>query len=299
MLYLKRFLSFIRLELNNLIIRLFFHRPKMNKKYYISLCTIFKNEAPYLAEWINYHLIVGYDHFYLYNNFSKDNYQKILAPYIEKELVTLIDWPVPAGQTQAYNDCVKRFSEESSWIAFQDADEFAVPVKYDNVKDWLKKFEKFPCVLGFYRNFSSNGVLNENYQYVIETFTSCSVFLSPSMFLNTHYSNLIKAFKLSHFARFKFFNKICPQYSAVFAHLTNKINDPDFQFNHYYCKSLEYFLKKKIPNGDAYKASLKRSMSDFYKTENTCIYKDYTIYKYLLQLKIFKLSDYVENAKIA
>src|SRR5437016_521510 len=67
------------------------------KKYNLSICTIFKNEAPYLKEWIEYHKLVGVDHFYLYNNLSLDAFRRILAPYIKDELVTLIQWPDHLG----------------------------------------------------------------------------------------------------------------------------------------------------------------------------------------------------------
>lgn len=288
--------AYLRIKFNNLVIRLFFRKPKMDKKYYLSLCTIFKNEAKYLKEWIDYHLIVGYEHFYVYNNFSEDNYKEILAPYIEKGLLTLIEWPIKAGQMQAYNDCVEKYKNESCWIAFQDVDEFAVPIKYNDVKDYLKQFEKFPCVLGFYRNFSSNGILTENTDIpVIEQFTSCDKFMSPSMFLNTYFCNLIKIFRLTHFARFKFFNKICPQYASFFCGLTDDIKNPDFQFNHYYCKSYEYFMNKKIPNGDAFSSKYAQTTQFFFNAEHRAIYKDYAIFKYLTQLKIFDLDKYCKE----
>jgi len=297
---LGKYAVYLRLLFNNLVIRLFFRRPKMNKKYYASLCTIFKNEAPYLKEWVDYHLIVGFDHFYVYNNFSDDNYKEVLAPYIEKNLLTLIEWPIKAGQTQAYNDCVEKFSTESDWIAFQDADEFAVPVKYNNIKDWLKKFEKFPCVLGFFRNFSSNGILHEGYEYVIDTFTSCTKFKSPSMFLNTHFSKMIKAFRIAHYARFKFFNKICAQYPAVFCGLKDEIKDPEFQFNHYYCKSYDYFVNKKMTRGDVYKLGYQINLDDdFYRVELGAMYKDFTIFKYLTKLKTFNFEEYCKEKELS
>ncbi len=59
-----------------------------------AVCAIFKNESVFLKEWLEYHLLIGVEHFYLYNNFSEDNYQDILAPYIEKGQVTLTEWPV-------------------------------------------------------------------------------------------------------------------------------------------------------------------------------------------------------------
>lgn len=83
-----RFIKYLRLLFNNIFIRLFFRTREEQKKYYVSICAIFKNEAKYLKEWIDYHLIVGVDHFYLYNNYSDDNYEKVLKPYIQRQLVT-------------------------------------------------------------------------------------------------------------------------------------------------------------------------------------------------------------------
>ena len=34
-----------------------------------------ENEAKYLKEWIDYHLIVGVDHFYLYNKEEQNKYR--------------------------------------------------------------------------------------------------------------------------------------------------------------------------------------------------------------------------------
>ena len=36
--------------------------------YDLSVCAIFKDEASYLKEWIEYHKLVGVQHFYLYEN---------------------------------------------------------------------------------------------------------------------------------------------------------------------------------------------------------------------------------------
>ena len=56
---------------------------------YLSLCMNFKDEAPYLKEWLDFHILVGVDHFYLFNNNSSDNYEQIIKPYKEKGYITL------------------------------------------------------------------------------------------------------------------------------------------------------------------------------------------------------------------
>ena len=57
---------------------------KMKKKYNLSVCAIFKSEISHLKEWIEYHQLVGVDHFYLYNNGKDSLVREILKPFIKK-----------------------------------------------------------------------------------------------------------------------------------------------------------------------------------------------------------------------
>jgi hypothetical protein len=38
----------------------------------LAICAIFRDEAPHIAEWVAYHLMIGFDHFVLYDNKSED-----------------------------------------------------------------------------------------------------------------------------------------------------------------------------------------------------------------------------------
>ena len=62
-------------------------------------------------------------HFYMYNNFSDDNYMEVLEPYIQEGIVDLIDWPVKQGQISAYKDCYDKHRKDAKWIGFIDIDE--------------------------------------------------------------------------------------------------------------------------------------------------------------------------------
>ena len=64
----------------------------------LSICAIFQDETPYLKEWLEFHLMAGVQHFYLYNNNSTDNYLQILLPYIKSGTVELMNWPSPIDQ---------------------------------------------------------------------------------------------------------------------------------------------------------------------------------------------------------
>ena len=97
------------------------HKPES----FLAICAIFKNEAPYLDEWIRFHRAQGVEHFYLYNNFSDDNFDEVLK--LHERYVTVTPWPIPFtewAQHKAYADCLERNRSEYRWIALIDIDEF-------------------------------------------------------------------------------------------------------------------------------------------------------------------------------
>jgi len=62
-------------------------------KYFLSVATMFKNERRWLREWLEFGLMMGVEHFYLYDNNSTDSPLEILQSYIDGGYVTYIPWP--------------------------------------------------------------------------------------------------------------------------------------------------------------------------------------------------------------
>ncbi len=93
----------------------------------LAIVAILKNEGPYLKEWLDYHLLAGVDHFYLYDNESPDNQAEVAKPYVEAGLVDYFPLPGKSMQFVAYNDAVKRFKFQCRYMAFIDGDEFIFP----------------------------------------------------------------------------------------------------------------------------------------------------------------------------
>src|SRR3990167_8100270 len=110
-------------------------------EYQLCIGAMFRTEARWMKEWIEYHRIIGVEHFYLYSNDSADIFEEALAPYIEQGIVDLVSWKrgevqviVSADQPDwyvyqgaAYADCVKRALHKTKWLAIIDLDEFIVP----------------------------------------------------------------------------------------------------------------------------------------------------------------------------
>jgi hypothetical protein len=124
------------------------------------MCAIYRDEADYLAEWVEFHRLAGVERFFLYNNFSADNHREVLAPYVEEGLVTIRDWPVldgRVGQIAAYDDCLRWHRHESRWIAFIDLDEFFFSPGGDPLTSVLADYEDYPAVAVRWVMFGSSG----------------------------------------------------------------------------------------------------------------------------------------------
>ena len=113
---------------------------------YLSICCIYRDEAPYLREWIEFHRLVGVEHFFLYDNRSEDDHRRVLEPYVESGLVTLHDWPEHPGQRGAYDHCLRAHEGDSRWIAFIDADEFLFSPLGVPLPEILRELEDAPGV---------------------------------------------------------------------------------------------------------------------------------------------------------
>lgn len=131
-------------------------------QYELSIGAIFQNEAPYLKEWIEFHKLVGVEHFYLFNNCSTDDYLAILQPYIESGEVDLFQWPTRAVswenwlyevQAGAYVHCIRSATGCSKWLALIDVDEFLTPISSLVIPDILKDYEEFAGVCFNWKTF--------------------------------------------------------------------------------------------------------------------------------------------------
>ncbi|MCB1111640.1 MAG: glycosyltransferase family 92 protein [Chlamydiales bacterium] len=121
-----------------------------NRQYSVNIAitAIFRDEARFLKEWIDFHRLIGVERFYLYNNLSCDDYAAVLAPYVAAGIVTLVEWPhesIGLGdwnniQTTAYRDAMNRARiEKVRWLAVIDVDEFIVPTIHHTLTDLLEE----------------------------------------------------------------------------------------------------------------------------------------------------------------
>lgn len=110
---------------------------------YLSLCLICKDENNYLPEWLDYHILMGVDRFYIYDNESEVSLRDTLKDYIERGWVEVVDIPGYKVQLFAYDHCLQTFGINTFWLGFIDTDEFLVPKTTLDLKSLLKDYEAY------------------------------------------------------------------------------------------------------------------------------------------------------------
>jgi len=136
----------------------------------VNICAIFRNESLYLKEWIEFHQIVGVGKFTLYQNNSDDDYLSILQPYIDREVVELIQWPMARpSQQPAYQHYLD--SHKEGWTAFIDCDEFLWSPRYATVQEAINSIPTNSAIGVNWMCFGSSNKQEWEDAPVIERFT--------------------------------------------------------------------------------------------------------------------------------
>ncbi len=268
-----------------------------NPFVYLSIGAIFKNEKPYLKEWLEYHLLIGVERFYLYDNGSTDNPLEVLEPYIKTGIVIYKQVSTPAMQMPVYNDAIYKSKNETKWLALIDLDEFIVPKETKNLKIFLKKYEKYPSLCINWINFDSNGFKSKPQGLVIENYTR--VYLNDNHPENLHVKTILQPLQVyscnnPHYAFYKNFKfGVNENYKKVFGPFTTKNSVSKIQINHYCSKSLEeYMLKLNKGHCDKINATYKFAEENVNFLETKY---DYSIYTYLDDLKKSIVGNRNEN----
>lgn len=136
--------------------RLFRALARQDSRYYLCAVATVKNEAPYIREWIEYHRLVGFDKFVIYDNESDDNLREVLEHYAGTDLVTYIRWPGKGQQIAIYNHALSSFGRFTRWMSMIDLDEFIYPVMQDSVADVMRDYEAYGGIAANWVMFDAN-----------------------------------------------------------------------------------------------------------------------------------------------
>jgi hypothetical protein len=230
-------------------------------QYDVSVCCIFQNEDRFLKEWIDYHRLIGVQHFYMYDNESTDRARDVLQPYIEAGIVDYIFWDkryhTPeewwSVQREAYMDAVGRATGSSKWLCIIDTDEFIVPVKDANLSAFLKDYDSYGGVCINWVFYGASGIK----RIPKDKWMITSLLYRADLSYPGHHNikSIVQPERVD--AQKSFFPHTCA-YRGNFYHVTpNKkqfkrgvprdVCVDRIRLHHYWCRDLDFLHQHKFP----------------------------------------------------
>lgn len=218
----------------------------------ISIMAVFQNEGPYLKEWIDYHLLLGVDHFYLYNHNSTDSFMEVLVPYIEKGIVDYVDYSCPGfPQREAFVLALARVKNQTKWLALIDVDEYILPLKHDNLKEFLSEYEAYGGVSINWQCFGTSHVSSiPPGEFMIEHLTFKAL---PEFRMNTCVKCIVRPERIKEVVSLHSFRCVSPYFivrpnkSKQPLSATSPAQTDTIVLNHYWTKDEDFFYKTKVP----------------------------------------------------
>lgn len=151
----------------------------VNRSNALMVCTMIGGgEAPYLAEWIAYHTVIGVTKFVLFEMNSNEVIREVLRPYISSGLVALLPEAafVPPDFAESTPDmkystksrlhehavgqCQRIAKRHARWLVVMDPDEYIVGQQPEQFPRWLARLEatnNVGAVALFRTDFGTNG----------------------------------------------------------------------------------------------------------------------------------------------
>ena len=254
---------------------------------YLSVAAIYRDEAAYLREWIEFHRLVGVERFFLYDNFSTDDHRAVLAPYLDSGEVVVHEWPVFPGQVPAYNDAIQRHGPESRWIAFIDIDEFLFSPTGRPLPEVLAEYEQWPGVLANWAMYGSSGHATKPEALVTESYVMRSADEDARRMAKSIVDpSRVERCGGAHFFLYKEGSAVDEHKHPVPYGRTEPASWEKLRVNHYFTRSLEEArrkLSRRRPTTGAVRKAALRRLEESDRALNAV--RDDAIARYLPELR--------------
>mmetsp|Transcript_26722 Transcript_26722/g.64111 ORF Transcript_26722/g.64111 Transcript_26722/m.64111 type:complete len:986 (+) Transcript_26722:105-3062(+) len=161
-----------------------------------------------LQEWLEFNLLSGFDHIYIYDNSGAFTNQDSLADIIDifpRDMVTRVDWPCKicsnrdgnegerSSQYAAESSCRLRFGTHARWLGSFDTDEYLVPMGgYDSMGEVADELDQKGVKVAAFKSSPAKPRFDllENYKETIQSDGSFTPTVTENeTFLHTYNCN--------------------------------------------------------------------------------------------------------------
>ena len=225
----------------------------------LGITSIQRNRAPWIKEWLAFHMVVGFNRFHLYVHRCDDDTTDILLRLSRRYPIVVHQVPpeTPRPQIVAYQHAWASYGASVGWMAFIDGDEFLFPTQADTVQQALAPFADLPVsAVGVnWMCYGSSGHLQEPAGLVLENFTRHA---GPGFTANRHVKSVVRGgepevlIDRSHV--FQTPRGTVDDCGRPVTHGLMKDHEPMYvalRINHYVTQSWQYFTQIKQHGGAA------------------------------------------------
>lgn len=246
----------------------------------VSICVAVKDDMD-LGEFVNYHLSIGIERIFVYDNGSSPPLSSQLAAFIADGVVEYVYAPfsfykfiapliffrsgVRNTSLRFYGRCLQKARRDKfAWMAFIDADEYIVLTSQQNetISQVLRRFRDYGGVELYWKLFASSGHVKRPESGVLKSYTKCGATSITKSVVNVKYT--IKESDNVHYFVYHKDHPAVNEKEQLRTADTNFKSFDELYINHYCTRSYEDMLAK-VKRGTG---TSKRRFDYFYWAEN-------------------------------
>ena len=158
----------------------------------VGILSIIKNEHDYLDEWIQYHLDLGVDKIYIFEDVGSESHSDICSKYdkvVLSSVLSLYDESYRDELTRIKINHIDRFgcqvkffkdaldyikaNDDLDWVSYIDTDEFiTLADDDDNLHDVVSYYKDYSLVILQWQNYNANGHIHKPAGSMIDNYTT-------------------------------------------------------------------------------------------------------------------------------
>ena len=237
---------------------------------------IARKENPYLREWVEWHLGIGFSKVVVCDNgFGNEaSPTEAIGDYAERGFVDIVDKrDIRLAQTKTYSECHSKYSRDYDWIAFFDVDEFLVLPMDGEIGKFLGRFPADAQLVSVnWQTMTDGGLLRNDGRKVMERFVipmEKNKHIQYGFPENRHTKSIVRGglgnvvFSNPHTP----VTRLVSYHSNLLREKQGYYHDIDYGnaiLRHFVTKTIEEWCMTKIPRGRC-DCNLKHTLDEFFK----------------------------------
>lgn len=259
----------------------------------LGIVSIQRNRDPWVMEWLAFHLVLGFNRFYLYAHKCDDGMPQRLVQLARHYPIVVHEVPPETERPQiaAYRHAWAQYGAQVDWMAFIDGDEFLHPTHAATMPEALAPFADTPvsALAAYWVCYGSSGHYTEPQGLVLENYTRHS---GPDFAANRHVKTLLRGGEPG----------VQIDASHVFATPRGTVDDrgrpvhhglmaayePSYdvlRINHYVTQSWQFFSEFKQGSGAADASPLARRSDAWFHSHDRNEHDDGMRWRFVLAVK--------------